>query len=244
MFLIKNHPWPTSDATHIDKDPCSSGMITLSLPTDNRIHQEQDISVIETTSNRCTCDSTDWGGFYCSSDVSLGWHDLPPGEHFDHFHYDHEKGAFPVQKIKYYLFIKPEKQNPAQAENPDDCVTRLTAAWPEIAGLNFNKILSNPTQGLIYPRYLDGNTVCVGLGSCALRFRCFQLKKSLLQCSSAGTSVECFIQLCQSTGVESGPVKNAPMAWSRSPPSSSSKNTLMTLLHSFRFLFNFGYWLC
>merc|ERR1711953_1015908 len=42
-----------------------------------------------------------------------------------------------------------------QAENPDDCVTRLTAAWPEIAGLIFNKILSNPTQGLIYPRYLD-----------------------------------------------------------------------------------------
>ena len=106
--------------------------------------------------------------------------------------------------------------------------------------------LSNPTQGLIYPRYLDGNTVCVGLGSCELRlaFIAFQLEKSLLQCSSAGTSVECFIQLCQSTGVESGPVKNAPMAWSRSPPSSSSKNTLMTLLPSFRFLFNFGYWLC
>merc|ERR1712020_498401 len=43
-----------------------------------------------------------------------------------------------------------------QAENPEDCITRLTAAWPEIAGL-------------IYPRYLDGNTVCVGLGSCELR---------------------------------------------------------------------------
>merc|ERR1719234_1535288 len=43
-----------------------------------------------------------------------------------------------------------------QAENPEDCVTRLTAAWPEIAGL-------------IYPRYLDGNTVCGALGSCSLR---------------------------------------------------------------------------
>merc|ERR1719264_2521592 len=43
-----------------------------------------------------------------------------------------------------------------QAENPDDCITRLTAAWPEIAGL-------------IYPRYLDGNTVCGALGSCELR---------------------------------------------------------------------------
>ena len=26
------------------------------------------------------------------------------------------------------------------------------------------------TQGLIYPRYLDGNAVCGALGSCALRF--------------------------------------------------------------------------
>merc|ERR1712079_57618 len=43
-----------------------------------------------------------------------------------------------------------------QAENPGDCITRLTAAWPEIAGL-------------IYPRYLDGNAVCGALGSCALR---------------------------------------------------------------------------
>merc|ERR1712001_576789 len=43
-----------------------------------------------------------------------------------------------------------------QAENPEDCVTRLTAAWPEIAGL-------------IYPRYLDGHGVCDAMGSCTLR---------------------------------------------------------------------------
>merc|ERR1711953_281752 len=58
-----------------------------------------------------------------------------------------------------------------QAENPDDCVTRLTAAWPEIAGL-------------IYPRYLDGNTVCVGLGSCALRsgeWTCEECTNGLVQ---------------------------------------------------------------
>ena len=40
--------------------------------------------------------------------------------------------------------------------------------------------LSNPTQGLIYPRYLDGNTVCVALGSCALRLG-FNLRRA---CSS------------------------------------------------------------
>jgi len=43
-----------------------------------------------------------------------------------------------------------------QAENFDDCVIRLTAAWPEIAGL-------------IYPRYLDGHGVCGAMGSCKLR---------------------------------------------------------------------------
>merc|ERR1711971_1462099 len=56
-----------------------------------------------------------------------------------------------------------------QAENPEDCVTRLTAAWPEIAGL-------------IYPRYLDGNTVCGALGSCTLReWTCEECTDGLVQ---------------------------------------------------------------
>merc|ERR1712037_808736 len=56
-----------------------------------------------------------------------------------------------------------------QAENPEDCVTRLTAAWPEIAGL-------------IYPRYLDGNAVCGALGSCALReWTCEECTNGLVQ---------------------------------------------------------------
>merc|ERR1712192_300656 len=56
-----------------------------------------------------------------------------------------------------------------QAENPEDCVTRLSAAWPEIAGL-------------IYPRYLDGNTVCGALGSCSLReWTCEECTNGLVQ---------------------------------------------------------------
>jgi len=56
-----------------------------------------------------------------------------------------------------------------QAENPGDCITRLTAAWPEIAGL-------------IYPRYLDGNAVCGALGSCALReWTCEECTNGLVQ---------------------------------------------------------------
>merc|ERR1712020_73564 len=56
-----------------------------------------------------------------------------------------------------------------QAENPEDCITRLTAAWPEIAGL-------------IYPRYLDGNAVCGALGSCALReWTCEECTNGLVQ---------------------------------------------------------------
>merc|ERR1711953_673036 len=56
-----------------------------------------------------------------------------------------------------------------QAENPRDCITRLTAAWPEIAGL-------------IYPRYLDGNAVCGALGSCALReWTCEECTNGLVQ---------------------------------------------------------------
>merc|ERR1711988_816727 len=56
-----------------------------------------------------------------------------------------------------------------QAENPGDCITRLTEAWPEIAGL-------------IYPRYLDGNAVCGALGSCALReWTCEECTNGLVQ---------------------------------------------------------------
>merc|ERR1711936_307216 len=56
-----------------------------------------------------------------------------------------------------------------QSENPEDCLTRLTAAWPEIARL-------------IYPRYLDGNTVCGALGSCKLReWTCEECTDGLVQ---------------------------------------------------------------
>merc|ERR1712107_876870 len=56
-----------------------------------------------------------------------------------------------------------------QAENPGDCITRLTAAWLEIAGL-------------ISPRYLDGNAVCGALGSCALReWTCEECTNGLVQ---------------------------------------------------------------
>merc|ERR1712130_353089 len=61
------------------------------------------------------------------------------------------------------------------AENPDDCVTRLTAAWPEIAGL-------------IYPRHLDANIVCGALGSCTLReWTCEECTDGLVQIATIFT---------------------------------------------------------
>merc|ERR1712130_965143 len=57
----------------------------------------------------------------------------------------------------------------------DALVTRLTAAWPEIAGL-------------IYPRYLDANIVCGALGSCTLReWTCEECTDGLVQIATIFT---------------------------------------------------------